>query len=158
MEDLNTLQNLVEVFADQIEDNDYEAIMNDKRMSSKRLGALLNALNKAEIAPFDALTKLDDIPWFAQQLWDMRRGWIRGYLARGWDVMQNFDWLTTEGIAKTAYALGASVWYTDKGFYGSPDYMIRWRTKDFLLNSEELEDYDPEDFKAVQWTDSELYD
>lgn len=35
--------------------------------------------------------------------------------------------------------------------------MISWRTKDFLFNSEELEDYDPEDFKEIQWTDSELY-
>ena len=157
MEDLNTLQGLISTFVNQIEDNDYEAIMTDKRMSAKRLGALLNAFNKAEIAPFDALTKLGDIPWFAQQLWDMRRGWITGYLVRAWDSMQSFDWQTTEGIAKAAYALGAKVWYTDRGYYGSPDYMISWRTKDFLFNSEELEDYDPEDFKEVQWTDSELY-
>lgn len=158
MEDLNTLQNLVEVFADQIEDNDYEAIMNDKRMSSKRLGALLNAFNKAEIAPFDTLSKLEDIPWFAQELWDMRRYWIAGGLVRAWDSRQTFDWYITEGIAKVAYALGANVWYTDKGFYGSPDYMISWKSKDLLFSDEELEDFDPESFKDVQWEDSELYD
>ena len=35
--------------------------------------------------------------------------------------------------------------------------MISWRTKDFLFNSKELEDYDPAEFEAVSWTDSELY-
>lgn len=158
MTELNNLQSLIETFASQIENGDYKAIMNDKRMNAKQLGALLSAFNKAEIRPFDTLSKLDDIPWFAQQLWDMKRRWTAGYLVRAWDSMQNFDWQTTEGIAKVAYALGANVWYTDTGYYGSPDYMISWKSKDDLFNSEELEDYNPSDFKVVKWTNSDLYD
>ena len=160
MIDLNTLQGLISAFANQIEDNDYEAIMSDKRMSAKRLGVLLNAFNEAGIAPFDALTKLNDIPWLAQQLWDMKRGWEDANLVRGWDANQSFDWQTTEGIAKAAYALGAGVWYTDIGYFGkeSPDYLISWKPMSVIAASENFEDYDPADFKPVQWTDSELYD
>ena len=154
------LQELIIKYENFIESNNYKAIMNDKEMTSKYLGILLKAFNEAEIKPFTTINETGDIPWFARELWNMKTGWVSGNLVRSWDPMQAFQWATTEGIAKAAYALGANVWYTDSGYYGKgyPDYLISWKPMSTLATCEILEDYDPSEFKAVQWTDSKLYD
>lgn len=157
-----TLEKLINKYADLIENNDYVSIMNDKEMESQSLGILLEALNKAGVRPFNTIDKLGDIYWFAKQLRGLKRGWENADFVRGWDPQQAFQWATTEGIAKAAYALGAYVWYTDIGYFGkgSPDYLISWKPMSVLATNEnfEIDGWDIQDFKAVQWTDSELYD
>ncbi len=161
MSQKETLEKLINRYAELIENNDYESIMNDKEMDSQSLGILLEAFNKAGVKPFNTLDRVGDISWFAKHLRDLRRGWESADFVRSWDPYQNFDWNTTEGIAKTAYALGAYVWYTDIGYFGkgSPDYLISWKPMSVLAANEnfEIDGWDIQDFKAVQWTDADLY-
>lgn len=132
--------------------------MSSKQVGSKQLGALLEAFAQAEIKPFDALSSMEDIFWFASEMRNLCRGWDSAIFVGNFDPHQNFTQEITEGIAKAAYVLGAGVWYTNQGYFGNPDYLISWKPKDLLFASEDLEDYDPADFKLVKWTDADLYE
>lgn len=149
MEQIETLQNIIDGYKDLIDQNNYKAIMDDKNMNCDQLGVLLLALCEAEVEPFAVLKVVEDISWFVRQLWELHRRWMDAIFVGSPD--QDKDDII--GAAMVAYALGATVWYVPQ----VENYLVSWKTLSAIAASEEFEDYDPTQFKEIRWTDAELY-
>lgn len=146
-------------YRDIILTNSYQKVLTDSSLKTDvaQLKILLVALFNAKIEPFAYLPTADDAEFIAQQLWDIKWRWEPGAFVEGWDPQQNFTPKEREGIAKTAYALGFHVWSTENGYYSTDDFLIGWKNLDQILNSEEFEDYDPDNFTPCGWEYQELY-
>lgn len=146
-------------YRDIILTNSYQKVLTDPSLKTDiaQLKILLVALHKAKIEPFVNIPTADDVELIAQWLWDIKLRWEPGALVESWDPHQNFTSKEREGIAKAAYALGFHVWSTENGYYGTDDFLIGWKNLDPILNSEEFEGYDPDNFTPCSWEYQELY-